>query len=111
MLPWRFHGAGLCVLNKPAYIAIWSTIPRIEAGSLDNLAAKLSKAGTNLLMTGALAAAGFNADLPAQPQTAVNTICALLGWVPMLVAAVMLVVVCFHPIEKEMTAMERGKEA
>ena len=63
------------------------------------------------LMTGALAAAGFNADLPAQPQTAVNTICALLGWVPMLVAAVMLVVVCFHPIEKEMTAMERGKEA
>ena len=77
---------------------------------MDNLCAKLSKAGANLLMTGALAAAGFNADLPAQPQSAIDTICALLGWVPMVVAAVMLVVVFFHPIEKEMAAMraERG---
>ena len=99
--------------NNIADLVEYQSGRRIDSlvSTCDNLAAKLSKAGTNLLMTGALAAAGFNADLPAQPQTAVNTICDLLGWVPMLVAAVMLVVVCFHPIEKEMTAMERGKEA
>jgi Na+/melibiose symporter-like transporter len=57
-------------------------------------------------MTGALAAAGFNAELPTQPQGAVDTICALLGWVPMIVACVMLLIVFFHPIEKEMTAMK-----
>lgn len=77
----------------------------------DNLAAKLSKAGTNLLMTGALAAAGFDAELATQPQAAVDTICALLGWVPMLVAIVMLVVVFFHPIEKDMARMRAEKEA
>jgi Na+/melibiose symporter-like transporter len=56
-------------------------------------------------MTRVLAAAGFNAELPTQPQAALNTICALLGWVPMLVAALMLVIVFFHPIEKDMAAM------
>ena len=88
--------------NNIADLVEYQSGRRIDSlvSTCDNLAAKLSKAGTNLLMTGALAAAGFNADLPAQPQTAVNTICALLGWVPMLVAAVMLVVVCFHPIER-----------
>ena len=65
----------------------------------------MAKAGANLLMTGVLSAAGFNAELPAQPQAAINTICALLGWVPMLVAGIMLVVVFFHPIEKDMAAM------
>ena len=75
----------------------------------DNLASKLSKAGANLLMTGALAAAGFNADLPAQPQAAIDTICALLGWVPMVIAAVMLVIAFFHPIEKEMAQMKRAE--
>ena len=61
-------------------------------------------------MTGALAAAGFNAELTTQPVAAINTINALLGWVPMCIAAVMLVVVFFHPIEKDMAAMraERG---
>ena len=75
----------------------------------DNLASKLSKAGANLLMTGALAAAGFNADLPSQPQSAIDTICALLGWVPMLVAVVMLVIAIFHPIEKEMAQLKRAE--
>jgi len=56
-------------------------------------------------MTSVLAAAGFNAELPTQPQAALDTICALLGWVPMLVAGIMLVIVFFHPIEKDMAAM------
>ena len=43
-------------------------------------------------------------------KAAINTINALLGWVPMCIAAVMLVVVFFHPIEKDTAAMraERG---
>ena len=56
-------------------------------------------------MTGALAAAGFNADLPVQPDSAITTINAMLGWVPMCIAVVMLVVVFFHPIEKDMAEM------
>ncbi len=77
----------------------------------DNLASKLAKAGVNLLMTTALGAAGFNADLATQPQAAINTICALLGWVPALVAVAMFVVACFHPIEKEMADMHAAKAA
>ena len=34
-----------------------------------------------------------------------DTICALLGWVPMVVAGIMLVIVTFHPIEKDMAEM------
>ena len=99
--------------NNIADLIEWKSHRRIDSlvCTCDNLAAKLSKAGANLLMTGALAAAGFNADLPTQPDTAINTINALLGWVPMCIAVVMLVVVFFHPIEKDMAAMqaERGE--
>ena len=99
--------------NNIADLVEWKNGRRIDSlvSTLDNLASKLAKAGANLLMTGALAAAGFNAELPAQPQTAIDTICALLGWVPMLVAAVMFVIVTFHPIEKEMAAMRSDKQS
>lgn len=98
--------------NNIADLVEWKSGRRIDSlvSTCDNLASKLSKAGANLLMTGALAAAGFNAELPSQPETAINTINALLGWVPMLVAAVMLVIVYFHPIEKEMAEMKRGEQ-
>ena len=38
---------------------------------------------------------------PEQPQAALDTICALLGWVPMLVAVVMLVIAIFHSAQKQ----------
>ena len=60
-------------------------------------------------MTSALAAAGFNADLPAQPASAIRAICALLGWVPMLVAALMSIVVTFHPIEHDAADMNQAR--
>ena len=98
--------------NNIADLVEWKNGRRIDSlvSTCDNLASKLAKAGANLLMTGILASAGFNAELPAQPQAAIDTICALLGWVPMLVAAIMLVIVFFHPIEKEMAAM-KNREA
>ncbi|MBQ5756186.1 MAG: MFS transporter, partial [Erysipelotrichaceae bacterium] len=97
--------------NNIADLIEWKNARRIDSlvCTCDNLASKLSKAGANLLMTGALAAAGFNADLPTQPEAAINTINALLGWVPMLIAVLMLVIVFFHPIEKEMAAMQADK--
>ena len=98
--------------NNIADLIEWKNDRRIDSlvSTLDNLCAKLSKAGANLLMTGILASAGFNAELPAQPQSAINTICALLGWVPMVVAAIMMVIVFFHPIETEMAAMKADRE-
>ena len=62
-------------------------------------------------MTAALGAAGFNAELAVQPQSAIDTICALLGWVPLIVAAIMLVIAIFHPIEKEMAEMRGAQKA
>jgi len=98
--------------NNIADLIEWRSGRRIDSlvSTCDNLASKLSKAAANLMMTGTLAAAGFNAELPAQPQSAIDTICALLGWVPMVIAAVMLVVAFFHPIEKEMAEISRKGE-
>ena len=93
--------------NNIADLVEWKGGRRIDSlvSTCDNLASKLAKAGTNLLMTSILSVVGFNAELPTQPQAALDTICALLGWVPMVVAGVMLVIAFFHPIEKEMAAM------
>ncbi len=97
--------------NNLADIIEYKNGRRIDSlvSTCDNLAAKLSKAGVNLLMTFALGAAGFNAELEVQPQSAIDTICALLGWVPLLVAGVMLVIAIFHPIEKEMAEMRAAQ--
>ena len=98
--------------NNIADLVEWKNSRRIDSlvSTCDNLASKLAKAGANLLMTGTLAAAGFNAELPTQPQSAIDTICALLGWVPMIVAVIMLVISIFHPIEKEMAAMKKEQQ-
>lgn len=98
--------------NNIADLVEFKSGRRIDSlvSTCDNLCSKLSKAGANLLMTGALAAAGFNADLPQQPQEALDMICALLGWVPMVIAAIMLVIVFFHPIEKDMAAMRNAEQ-
>lgn len=95
--------------NNIADLIEWKNHRRIDSlvCTCDNLASKLSKAAANLMMTGALAAAGFNAELDVQPEAAINTINALLGWVPGLIAVAMLVIVWFHPIEKEMEAMRK----
>ena len=95
--------------NNIADLIEWKNHRRIDSlvCTCDNLASKLSKAGANLLMTGALSAAGFNAELTVQPEAAINTINALLGWVPMLIAVAMLIICYFHPIEKEMEAMRK----
>lgn len=98
--------------NNIADLVEWKNGRRIDSlvSTCDNLASKLAKAGANLLMTFALSANGFNAELAVQPQSAIDTLCALLGWVPMVVAGVMLVVSIVHPIEQEMAQMRAVKE-
>jgi len=34
----------------------------------------------------------------------------MLGWIPMLIAVAMLVIVYFHPIEKDMAAMKADRK-
>ena len=98
--------------NNIADLIEWRSHRRIDSlvATGDNLAAKLAKAGTNLLLTGALAKAGFNAEMATQPQAALDTICALLGWVPTVLAVLMLIVLWFHPIEKDLSNMLKEKE-
>ena len=97
--------------NNIADLIEWKNRRRIDSlvCTCDNLASKLSKAAANLMLTGALAAAGFNAELTVQPESAINTINALLGWVPMLISVAMLLIVFFHPIEEEMAAMRADR--
>ena len=97
--------------NNIVDIIEWKEHRRLDSlvSTCDNLIVKLSKAGASLLMTSALAAAGFNAELAVQPESAINAINALIGWVPMCFALVMIVVAVFHPTEKETAAMQADK--
>ncbi len=96
--------------NNISDLIEWRSGRRIDSliSTCENLVSKLSKAAVNLLMTGAMAAAGFSAELPQQPQAALDTICALLGWVPMVISLFMLLSAFFHPIEKETAEMKRS---
>ena len=99
--------------NNISDLIEWQSGRRIDSlvSTGDNLAAKLAKAAANLAMTGALALAGFDAEMAVQPPAAINTICALLGWVPAVLSIAMLLVVIFHPIEKEVAEMAEAREA
>ena len=77
-------------------------------GTADNLSTKLGEAIAAKLLTGALAAAGYNADLAVQPASAVRAINAMLGWVPAVFGLCMIVTVLFLNIDREMATMHSG---
>jgi len=99
--------------NNIVDIIEWQSGRRLDSlvSTADNLAAKLAVAGATWLVTAALAAAGFDANLAVQPESAINTINAVLGWVPMLVAVVMIVVIFFLNIDQETKKMLEEKAA
>ena len=82
----------------------------------DSLVSKIAEAAVDKLFLVALVAAGFNASLADQGvnQNAAtqNTICALLGWIPALVAAALMIVALTIDTQKEYNevALAAGKE-
>ncbi len=74
-------------------------------GTADNLSTKLGEALAAKLLTGALARAGYNADLAVQPDSAVNAINAMLGWVPAVFGIGIIVTVLFLNIDIELDKM------
>ena len=74
-------------------------------GTADNLSTKLGEALAAKLLTGALARAGYNAELAVQPDSAVNAINAMLGWVPAIFGLAIIVVVLFLNIDRELDRM------
>ena len=95
--------------NNISDLIEWRSGRRIDSmiSTCEGLVSKLSKAAVSWTMTQVLARTGFDAELPTQPLATENAICALLGWVPMVVAAVMLICAFFHPIEKETALLRR----
>lgn len=91
----------------------WKDGRRLDSlvSTADNLASKLAVAGATQLIAFSLAAAGYDGKLEVQPTAAINTINALLGWVPMAVSIVMLVIILFFDIEKDMQKMYEEKLA
>ena len=90
----------------------WDTGRRIDSlvSTGDNLAAKIAQALATQLMAFALAGAGFDESLGlAQTDATISTINALLGWVPGILAALMLVVVAKIDIDRDMEKMNREK--
>ena len=99
--------------NNIADLVEWQSGRRMDSmvSTVDNLATKLGKAAATMLISAALAANGFVEKAAVQPESAVNSIIAMLGWVPMTVSAVMLIVAAFMPIEKEMAEMHAAEAA
>lgn len=69
--------------------------------SADNLASKLAVAAATQLLAVFLSGAGFNANLAVQPAAAIGVINIMLGWVPAVFSAIMIVSAFLLPIEKD----------
>ena len=78
----------------------------------DNLVSKLAQAAATQIMAFALAAAGFSESLKMdQTPATISTIVALLGWVPLVITIVKLIVIIFIDIDGETENARREWEA
>ena len=99
--------------NNIVDIIEWQSGRRLDSlvSTADNLASKLAVAGATQLVALSLSLNGFDAKLTAQPAGAISAINAILGWIPMVVAAVMMVVILFLNIENDTKKMLEEKSA
>lgn len=79
-------------------------------GTADNLSTKLGEAVAAKLLTAALDHAGYDAELAVQPDSAINAINAMLGWVPALVGVALVITVLFLNIDRETERMHAAKK-
>ena len=81
------------------------------AGAGDNLISKFAEAIANKLIGALLAVSGFAAVLGlSQPTEVITSICAMLGWIPALVALFMMIAVCIMDITKEYNQAKENYE-
>ena len=99
--------------NNIVDIIEWQSGRRLDSlvSTADNLASKLAVAGATQLVALSLSRNGFDAKLTVQPAGAIAAINAILGWIPMVVAAVMMVVIFFLNIEEDTQKMLEEKAA
>ncbi|MCE5236722.1 MAG: MFS transporter [Clostridiaceae bacterium] len=99
--------------NNIVDIIEWKNGRRLDSmvSTADNLASKLAVAGATQLIAVSMHLSGFNADIVEQPAATISTINAMIGWVPMLVAALMFGVLLFFNIEKDTKRMNEEKAA
>ena len=99
--------------NNIVDIIEWKDGRRLDSlvSTADNLASKLATAGVVQAIALSLSMAGFSVSLPKQPAAVLNTINSMLGWVPLVFAALMLIVVFFLDIEGDMEKMNAEKKA
>lgn len=97
--------------NNIVDIIEWQSGRRLDSlvSTADNLASKLAVAGATQLVALSLSLNGFDAKLTNQPAGAIAAINAILGWIPMVVAAVMMVVILFLNIESDTSKMLEEK--
>ena len=80
-------------------------------GTADNLSTKLGEALAAKLLTGALAAAGYDAELTVQPDSAIRAINAMMGWVPAIFGICIIVTVLFLNIDRELDRMHAERNS
>ena len=98
--------------NNIVDVIEWQGGRRLDSlvSTADNLTSKLAVALATQMIAISLASTGFDANLKIQPTQAVSAINAMLGWVPMVLAILMFVVVSFLNIEDDMKKMNEEKE-
>jgi len=89
--------------NNLVDIIEWREGARLDSmvSTSDNLASKLAAALATWLMSLWMSRAGFVSGAAQQPESAIKVINSLLGWVPMVLGVIMLLIVLRIDIQKE----------
>ena len=86
----------------------WRSGKRMDAclGAVMGFITVISSSIATEILSLVLDASGFDASLPSQPQTALSAINNLLGWIPLLLSVLMVVVTYLVDIDSEMEKMK-----
>lgn len=90
----------------------WRTGKRMDAclGAVSGFVDIIASAVATEILTLVLDGSGFDPSLASQPESALNAIKSFVGWVPLLLAVLMLVVTYLIDIDSEMDKMKASAE-